>query len=236
MTRDGCSSVPFKECRPEGTILRGLPSRTLCVGSEPLVLQIADIIDADDVAACIADWFIASDVRLAQDVGLSEIAFALRNSRDGFTLWVENGAYRPRPVILLNVRCHADELVAALNKDGGSPTRFLLDLVNQQEIVIHLGRAKMYGGDNLAGDCLIPVDNGCTQRGGLRLEKLHRSLHILSRSGEHSCGGLNQKIGSKGQQHQCEHGLLHGYLPLASASRCEDYRARRPIAAIVQAR
>src|SRR5882724_950292 len=90
MTRDGCSSVPFKECRPEGTILRGLPSRTLCVGSEPLVLQIADIIDADDVAACIADWFIASDVRLAQDVGLSEIAFALRNSRDGVTLWVEN--------------------------------------------------------------------------------------------------------------------------------------------------
>src|SRR5882757_9101565 len=134
-------------------------SWTLCVRSEPLVLQITDVIDADDVA-CIADRFIASDVRLAQDVGLSEIAFALRNSRDGFTLWVENGAYRPRPVILLNVRCHADELVAALNKDGGGPTRFLLDLVNQHEIVIHLGRAKMYGGDNLAGDCLIPVDNG----------------------------------------------------------------------------
>src|SRR5260370_5588581 len=68
--------------------------------SETLVLQIADIIDADNVAACIADWFIASDVRLAEDVGLSEIAFALRNSRDGFTLWVENGSYRPRPVIL----------------------------------------------------------------------------------------------------------------------------------------
>src|SRR6201999_2911778 len=73
-----------KECRPEGTILRGQPSRTLCVESEPLVLQITDIIDADDVAACIADWRIASDVRLAQDVDLSEIAFALRNSRDGF--------------------------------------------------------------------------------------------------------------------------------------------------------
>src|SRR5216684_1384754 len=163
-----------------------------------------------------ADWFIASDVRLAQDVGLSEIAFTLRNSRDGFTLWVENGAYRPRPIILLNVRCHADELVAALNKDGGGPTRFLLDLVNQHEIVIHLGRAKMYGGDNLAGDCLIPVDNGCTQRRSLRLEKLHRSLHILSRSSEHSGGELNQKNGSEGQQQQCERGLLHGYLPLAS--------------------
>src|SRR6266566_2438134 len=95
----------------------------------------------DDVA-CIADWFIASDVRLAQDVGLSEIAFALRNSRDGFTLWVENGAYRPRPVILFNVRCHADELVAALSKDRGRPTHFLLDLVNQHEVVIDLGRAQ----------------------------------------------------------------------------------------------
>src|ERR1700730_16034414 len=133
-----------------------------------------------------------------------------------FTLWVENWAYRPRPVIILNVRCHADELVAALNKDGGGPTRFLLDLVNQHEIVIHRGRAKMYGGDSLAGDCLIPVDNGCTQRGSLRLEKLHRNLHILSRSGEHSCGGLNQKIGSKGQQYQYELDLLHGHLPLAS--------------------
>src|SRR5216110_517197 len=122
---------------PEGTILRGLLSWTLCVRSEPLVLQITDVIDADDVA-CIADRFIASDVRLAQNVRFSEIAFALRNSRDGFTLWVENGAYRPRPVILLNVRCHADELVAALNKDCGGPTRFLLDLVNQHEIVIHL--------------------------------------------------------------------------------------------------
>src|SRR3984893_17515349 len=125
------------------TILRGLLSWTLCVRSEPLVLQIADVIDADDVAACIADWFIAGDVRLAQDVGLSEIAFALRNSPDGFTLWVENAAYRPRPVILFNVRCHADELVAALNKERGRPTRFLLDLVNQHEVVIHLGRAKM---------------------------------------------------------------------------------------------
>src|SRR6267378_5335493 len=196
------SATTFKECRPEGTILRGLLSRTLCVGSEPLVLQITDVIDADDVAACIADWFIASDVRLAQDVGLSEIAFALRNSRDGITLWVENGAYRPRPVILFNVRCHADELVAALNKDRGRTTHFLLDLVNQHEVVIHLGRAKMYGGDNLASDCLIPVDNGCTQRRSLRLEKLHRSLHILRRSGDHSRGGLNQKISSEGQQYQ----------------------------------
>ena len=71
-----------------------------------LVLQITDVIDADDLAACIADWFIASDVRLAQDVGLSEIAFALRNSCDGFTLRVKNGAYRcvgrgrSRPVIV----------------------------------------------------------------------------------------------------------------------------------------
>src|SRR5216683_2125633 len=185
---------------PEGTIPGGLLSWTLCVRSEPLVLQITDVIDADDVAACIADWFIASDVRLAQDVGLSEIAFALRNSRDGFTLWVENGAYRPRPVILFNVRCHADELVAALNKDRGRPTHFLLHLVNQHKVVIHLGRAKMQGGDNLAGDCLLPFDVGRTQRRSLRLEKLHRSLHILSRSGEHSCGKLNQKIGSKGQQ------------------------------------
>src|SRR5882757_8992369 len=111
-------------------------SWTLCVRSEPLVLQITDVIDADDVA-CIADRFIASDVRLAQDVRL------LRNSRDGFTLWVENGAYRPRPVILLNVRCHADELVAALNKYRGRSTHFLLDLVNQHEVVIHLCRAKM---------------------------------------------------------------------------------------------
>jgi len=60
-----------------------------------LVLQIADVVYADDVVAGIADWFIASDVRLTQDVGLSEIAFALRNNRDGSTLWVENSAYRP---------------------------------------------------------------------------------------------------------------------------------------------
>src|SRR5260370_38354501 len=142
MTRDGFQYQHIQRMPPEGTILRGLLSWALCVRSKPLVLQITDVVDADDVA-CIADWFIASDVRLAQDVSLSEIAFALRNSRDGFTLWVENGAYRPRPVILLNVRCHADELVAALNKDGGGPTRFLLDLVNQHEVVIHLCRAKM---------------------------------------------------------------------------------------------
>ena len=38
----------------------------------------------------------------------------------------------------------------------------------------------------------------------LRLEKLHRSLHLLSRSGEYSCGELNEEIGSKGQQYQCD--------------------------------
>src|SRR5258706_13835297 len=108
----------FRMPPPRVRSLRGPLSWTLCVRSEPLVLQIADVIDSDDVAACIADWFIASDVRLAQDVGLSEIAFALRNSREGFTIWVENGVYRPLPDILHNVRCHADELVAVLNKDG----------------------------------------------------------------------------------------------------------------------
>src|SRR3954466_907376 len=77
-----------------------------------LVLQIADIIDTDDGVACIADWFIASGVRLAQDVGLSEVAFALRNRRDGFSLWVENGANCPRSVVLLNVCRHADEVGA----------------------------------------------------------------------------------------------------------------------------
>src|SRR3981081_1116293 len=102
----------------------------------------ADVIDADDVAACIADRFIAGDVRLTQNLRFSEVAFALHNSRDGFTLWIENGAYRPRAVILLNGRGHADDLVAALNKDCGRPTRFLLNIVNQDEIVIHLGRAK----------------------------------------------------------------------------------------------
>src|ERR1700738_2942813 len=137
------SAPPHSKNAPEDTILRRLLSWTLCVRSEPLVLQIADVIDSDDVAACIANWFIASDVRLAQDIGLSEIIFALRNSRDRFTLWVEKGAYRPRPVILLDVRRHADELVAALNEDRGRPTHLLLDRVNQHEVVIHLGRAKM---------------------------------------------------------------------------------------------
>src|SRR5438105_9132696 len=125
------STTVFTECRPRVGPWRAA-SWTLCVRSEPLVLQITDVIDADDVA-CIADRFIASDVRLAQDVGLSEIPFALRNSRDGFTFWIENGAYRPRPVILLDVRCHADELVAALNKYRGRSTHFLLNLVNQHE-------------------------------------------------------------------------------------------------------
>src|SRR5260370_15484082 len=172
MTRDGFQYQHIQRMPPEGTILRGLLSWALCVRSEPLVLQIADVIDADDVA-CIADWFIASDVRLAQDVRLSEIAFALRYSRDGFTLWVENGAYRPRPVILLNVRCHADELVAALNKDRGRTTHFLLDLVNQHEVVIHLGRAKMYGGGHHFSACLLPPYARCTPRRRPRPYKMH---------------------------------------------------------------
>src|SRR5207247_10438122 len=46
------------------------------------------------------------------------------------------------------------------------------------------------------------------------LAKRHRSLDLPGRSSEHSCGELNQKTGSEG--HQREHGLLHGYLPLAS--------------------
>src|SRR5260370_7416334 len=117
----------FRMPPPRVRSLRGPLSWTLCVRSEPLVLQIADVVDADDVVACIADWFIASDVRLAQDIGLSEIAFALRNSRDRFALRVENRAYRPRTVILLNIRCHADELVPSLNKNSACSTPFLLD-------------------------------------------------------------------------------------------------------------
>src|SRR6266403_6345697 len=146
-TSVSCQKAGFQYHRVHQNAARGYDpwraaSWTLCVKSEPLVLQITDVVDADDVA-CIADWFIAGDVRLAQDVGLSEIAFALRNGPEGLTLWVENSAYRPRPIIFLYVRCYADELVAALNKDCGRSTHFLLDLVNQHEVVIHLGRSKM---------------------------------------------------------------------------------------------
>src|SRR6266849_5610264 len=90
------------------------------------------------------------------------------------------------------------------------PTSFCTSSTSTKLLFILV--AKMQGGDNLAGDCLLPFDVGRTQRRSLRLEKLHRSLHILSRSGEHSCGKLNQKICSKVKQHQCEHGLLPGYL------------------------
>src|ERR1700694_3926033 len=65
---------------------------------------------------------------------------------------------------------------------------------------------KCRAGTILPATASSPVDTGCTKCCSLRLEKLHHSLHILSRSGEYSCGGLHQKIGSNDQQYQCEHG------------------------------
>jgi hypothetical protein len=47
---------------------------------------------------------------------------------------------------------------------------------------------------------------------------------------------LNEEIGSKGQQRQCEHAFLHGYLPSASQHLGVKTRAMRTIVAIIQAR
>src|SRR5260221_14772401 len=79
------------------------------------------------------------------------------------------------------------------------PTYFWTSSTNTKLLFI-LVMPKYTMGTILPATASPPLDAGCTQRRGLRLEKLHRDLYILSRSGEHACGELNRKIGSEGQQ------------------------------------
>ena len=65
------------------------PSVGRALAVKPLLfLLVAYVIDADDVVACVADWFIARGVGLSQNADLPEEAFALCNSSDGFSLWI----------------------------------------------------------------------------------------------------------------------------------------------------
>jgi hypothetical protein len=69
--------------------------RYVCLPSERkpwivlvLLLQIADIVDSDDLTGCIANWVIASRIGLAQYIDIAEEGLTLRNIDDGFSLRV----------------------------------------------------------------------------------------------------------------------------------------------------
>src|SRR5262249_31938381 len=120
--------------------------------------HITKIVDADDVVARVVHRLIARQIGFAEDRRRTIERFIHVDELDYLALGVENGAYGTRAVILLYVCRDADIVGPALNEDRGGATDFLHDLVNEEEVAIHLRRAKKYCRDSLTAHRISAFD------------------------------------------------------------------------------
>jgi hypothetical protein len=102
------------------------------------LLQIAHVVDSDNVFGRILYWLVPCDVGFAQYVYLSIEWFALSDGLDRLSLWIQNGSNGSRAIVLFHVGGDANILIAVFYEDRGRALGLLFHLINQFEIVIHL--------------------------------------------------------------------------------------------------
>src|SRR5215472_13883770 len=90
-----------------------------------LVLQIADIVDADDVPGCVSDRVVSGDVWLPENRRVAIVRLDLLDHWEHRTVRVQHGADRTRTVVLLHVGGDAYIVVARFHEQSRRSAVFL---------------------------------------------------------------------------------------------------------------
>src|SRR5215831_5523899 len=147
---------PAKSCRPSD-----------------FLFLVADIPDADYFARCVLDWIITGHVRLAEDVDFAVESLTFVDIHYRFSLRVQDGPKRPAVYAAGHIGGYADIIVTRLYEKRSRAAGLSLDLVDNREVVVHLGRAKIQPWGRLIGCLIGSLDLGRAQFRRLGLQYRH---------------------------------------------------------------
>src|SRR6516164_1419900 len=108
-------------------------------GGREFLFLVADIPDADYFARCVLDRVITRHVRFADYVDFAVESLTFVNIRYRFSLRVQNGPERPAVYAARHIGRYADIIITRLYEKRSRAPGLSLDLVDNREVVVHLG-------------------------------------------------------------------------------------------------
>src|SRR6516225_1315555 len=108
-------------------------------GGREFLFLVADIPDADYFARCVLDRVITGHVRFAEDVGFAVERLTFVDIRYRFSLRVQDGPKRPAVYAARHIGGYADIVITRLYEQRSCAASLSLDLVDNREVVVHLG-------------------------------------------------------------------------------------------------
>src|SRR5262249_13827237 len=115
------------------------PAASAALGGREFLFLVADIPDADYFARCVLDRVITGHVRFADDVDFAVESLPFVNIHYRFSLRVQDGPKRPAVYAARHIGGYADIVITRLYEKRSRATGLGLDLVDNREVVVHLG-------------------------------------------------------------------------------------------------
>src|SRR5215467_4491827 len=95
--------------------------------------------NADFFARCVLDGIITGHVRFAEEVDFAVESFTFVDIPYRFSLRIQDGPKRPAVYAARHIGGYADIIITRLYEKRGRAAGFSLDLVDNREVVVHLG-------------------------------------------------------------------------------------------------
>src|SRR5262245_16140318 len=150
-TRYQADATPYLGRTSTGWIAPALPGALIrsprrrgraasaALGGREFLFLVADIPDADYFARCVLDRVITGHVGFAEDVDFAVESLTFVDIRYRFSLRVQDGPKRPAVYAARHIGGHADIIITRLYEERSRAAGFSLDLVDNREVVVHLG-------------------------------------------------------------------------------------------------
>src|SRR5215813_2447519 len=133
-------SPPQNPCRPSRRRVGSVKSmKPPCRPASRFLFLVADIPDADYFARCVLDRVITSHVRFAEDVDFTVESLTFVDIHYRFSPRVQHGPKRPAVYAARHIGGYADIIIARLYEKRSRAAGLSLDLVDNREVVVHLG-------------------------------------------------------------------------------------------------
>src|SRR6516165_7010492 len=122
-----------------GGISRPSALAVIRTGVREFLFLVADIPDADYFARCVLDRVITGQVRFAEDVDFAVESLTFVDIHYRFSLRVQDGPERPAVYAARHIGRYADIIITRLYEKRSRAPGLSLDLVDNREVVVHLG-------------------------------------------------------------------------------------------------
>src|SRR5262249_13210831 len=112
---------------------------TAPTGGREFLFLVADIPDADYFARCVLNRIITGHVRFAEDVDFAVESLTFVDIHYRFSLRVQDGPKRPAVYAARHIGGYAEIIITRLYEKRSRAAGLSLDLVDNREVVVHLG-------------------------------------------------------------------------------------------------